>query len=95
MTTPHTTHYTVVLRILRYIKDTLFHSLHYSSLSSLQLRAYSNVDWAGDPTDHRSTTGYYFFLGDSLISWHSKKLTIVSRFSTRTEYRALANTTSN
>ena len=56
------------------------------------LRAFSNADWAGDPTDRRSTTSYCFLLGSSLISWRSK--TFVARSSTEAEYRALANTTS-
>eukprot|EP00257_Ricinus_communis_P017173 XP_015575552.1 uncharacterized protein LOC107261368 [Ricinus communis] len=91
---PHTTYYAVVLCILCYIKGTLFHGLHYSSLSSLQLQGYSYADWAGDPTDRRSTTGYCFFLGDSIISWRCKKQTVVSRSSTEAKYRAFANTTS-
>ncbi|KAL5790174.1 hypothetical protein ACOSQ2_005062 [Xanthoceras sorbifolium] len=44
-------HYAAILRILRHIKGTLYHGLHYSSRSSLELHAYLNVDWAGDPTD--------------------------------------------
>nr|CAD1830207.1 unnamed protein product [Ananas comosus var. bracteatus] len=86
-------HYAAVLRILRYIKGTLFHGLKFSSSSSLELRAYSDADWAGDQTDRRSTTGYCFSLGDSLISWSSKKQNIVARSSTEAEYRALADTT--
>jgi len=39
----------------------------------LILRAYSDADWAGDPSDRRSTTGFCIFLGDSFISWRSKK----------------------
>uniref|UniRef100_A0A2N9HTM0 Integrase catalytic domain-containing protein n=1 Tax=Fagus sylvatica TaxID=28930 RepID=A0A2N9HTM0_FAGSY len=77
----------------RYLKGTLFHGLHFSSQSSLTLQAYSDVDWAGDPTDRRSTTGYCFLLGDSLISWRSKKQSVVARSSTEAEYRALADTT--
>ena len=68
LSAPRLTHYAVVLRILRYLKGTLFHDLFYSAQSPLVLRAFSNVDWAGDPTDHKSTTGYCFLLGSSLIS---------------------------
>ena len=48
MAAPRSLHYVTVLRILRYLKGTLFHGLHFSSQSSLTLQAYSNVDWEGD-----------------------------------------------
>jgi hypothetical protein len=44
MSSPRTTHYAVVLRIIRYIKGTLFYGLNYSSISPLILRAYSDAD---------------------------------------------------
>ena len=75
-------------------KGTVFHGLHFSRHLSLDLRAYSNADWDGDPTDRRSTTSYCFFLDDSLISWCSKKQAVVSCSSTKAEYRALADTVS-
>ena len=75
------------------MKGTLFYGLHLSSQSLLTLQAYSDAERAGDPTDRRSTTGYYFLLGDSLISWRSKKQSVVARSSIEVEYRALADTT--
>ena len=94
LSAPRSTHYAAVLRILRYLKGTFFHDLFYSAQSPLVLRAFSDADWAGDPTDCRSTTGYCFLLGSSLISWRSKKQTHVAHSSTEVEYRALADTTS-
>ncbi|XP_028062440.1 uncharacterized protein LOC114265815 [Camellia sinensis] len=79
MTAPRSPHYSALVRILCHLKGTLFHGLHYSPLSFLQLQAFSDADWAGDPTDRRSTTGFCFFLDNSLISWRSKKQTLVAR----------------
>ena len=41
---PQSTHYTAVLRILRYLKGTLFHGLLYFAQSPLILRAFSDID---------------------------------------------------
>ncbi|KAJ9542170.1 LOW QUALITY PROTEIN: hypothetical protein OSB04_028676 [Centaurea solstitialis] len=92
MATPRSDHYAALLRILRYLKGTMFHGMYFSSTSSLVLRGFSDVDWDSDMTDRRSTTGYCFFLGDSLISWRSKKQSLTVRSSTKAEYRALADT---
>ena len=94
LSAPRSTHYAAILRILRYLKGTLFHGLFYSAQSPLILRAFSDADWAGDPTNRGSTTSYCFLLGSSLISWRSKKQTHVARSSTEAEYHALADTTS-
>ena len=68
MAAPRTIHFTAVLHIFCYIKDTLGHGLQFSSQSSLVLFGFSDADWASDPTYRRSTTGYCFYLGDALIS---------------------------
>ncbi|KAM2231636.1 hypothetical protein ACFX1S_015876 [Malus domestica] len=91
MQQPMLAHFTAVKRILRYLKGTIHHGLVYSH-GPLQLKAYSDADWAGDPNDRRSTTGMAVFLGNNPISWSSKKQLTVSRSSTEAEYRALSST---
>ncbi|XP_028122790.1 uncharacterized protein LOC114319917 [Camellia sinensis] len=65
---PRSTHWATLVRILRYLRGTIFQGLLLSSTSSLDLVAYADSDWAGDVTDRKSISGFYMFLGDSLIS---------------------------
>ena len=91
MHAPRDAHWTLVKRILRYIKGTTGHGLRLTASSSHELIGYSDADWAGCPDTRRSTSGYCVFLGDSLISWSSKRQPTVSRSSAEAEYRAIAN----
>ncbi|XP_020686929.2 uncharacterized protein LOC110102791, partial [Dendrobium catenatum] len=89
MHTPLQHHFQGLKHLLRYVKGTTDFCMQLRS-SSLSMRAYADSDWAGDPFDRKSTTGYCLFLGDNLISWCVKKQPTVARSSTEVEYRALA-----
>ncbi|XP_019168341.1 PREDICTED: uncharacterized protein LOC109164045 [Ipomoea nil] len=45
-------------RVLRYINGTLHLGLKITSSPSLDIHAYSDSDWAGNPDDRKSTSGF-------------------------------------
>lgn len=79
----------VVKRVLRYLRGTQNQrlTLYYTAGG---LHGYSDADWAGDVHTRRSTSGYLFFLGKSLISWKSCRQKSVALSSSEAELSALS-----
>ena len=50
----------------------------------------TDSDWAGDTDDRKSTSGYVFLVGDTAITWKSKKQSCVALSTAEAEYIALS-----
>ncbi|GAU46985.1 hypothetical protein TSUD_403190 [Trifolium subterraneum] len=90
---PTITHYKAACRVVRYLKHNPGRGLMFHRNSDIQIIGYSDADWAGCLDTRRSTSGYCFFLGSSLISWKAKKQLTISKSSLEAEYRALSSST--
>ncbi|KAI8440646.1 hypothetical protein MSG28_001855 [Choristoneura fumiferana] len=53
--------------------------------------AYTDADWANDPVDRRSYTGFVIKLGNNVINWESRKQRCVALSSTEAEYLAIGD----
>lgn len=84
---PTEDHLIAAKRIIRYVKQSLevgvllrrgirgsSNTLGVTSTGSLQIQAYCDADWAGDPNDRKSTTGFVILINGAPISWCNKVL---------------------
>ncbi|KAM1117266.1 hypothetical protein ACFX19_007783 [Malus domestica] len=74
---PSMDHLKIVHRVLHYLKGSI---------------GYTNANWANNSLDCKFTTGFCTFVGGNLVTWKSKKQSVVARSSAEAEYRAMAST---
>ena len=90
MHSPRNSHFQAANRILRYLKGTSGLGITYRKTGKLDLILYTDSDFAGSRVDYRSTTGYCTIFGGNLVTWRSKKQSVVSKSSTEAEFRAMS-----
>jgi len=90
LNSPCVDHLNAVTRILKYIKGSPGKGLLYGYNDHTGVVCYTDADWAGSPSDIRSTSGYCVSIGGNLISWKSKKQHVVARSSVKAKYRVMA-----
>ena len=78
MTDSRHVHFTAAKHILRYLKGTVDYGLKYKTDQRINLEGYVDSDWAGSAIDRKSTSGYYFSMGSSMISLFSRKQSYVA-----------------
>ena len=83
---PKQSHFNAALRIVRYVKSQAGQGVLLSSKSSKQLKVYCDEDWGACLHTRRSVSSFMVKMGESMISWKSKKQATVSRSSAEAEY---------
>lgn len=93
MSNPGTEHWVGVKRIFRYLKGTLNLGLKFvsSKTRTINLQGYADADWAGDKISRKSTSGFVFQIGDSTVTWSSRRQSIVALSSAEAEYVSLSD----
>jgi hypothetical protein len=93
MESPKDSHWQTGKRILRYVAGTIDYGLWYPSESKSFLVGFTDSDFSGSIDDRKSTSGYAFKYGSSLISWASRKQPVVTLSSAEAEYVAATSAT--
>lgn len=91
MSAPTTKHLGSAYHVLRCLKGTSELAVHYIMLGvDRSIHAYSDVDFAGDKTTMKSTTGVLIKMGESPIIWTSRLQSLVTTSTAEAELAAAA-----
>ena len=75
---PKESHIYVVKRIMKYVSGTIDFGIWLGKDTTTNLVVYSDADWVGCVDGRKHTTGGCFFIGNNLVTWHSKNQTSTS-----------------
>ena len=71
---------------MRYLKGTIDFGLYYDGSHEYRLYGYTDANWDGSVLDRKSTSGGCYSLGSAMISWFSRKQSIVALSIAKAEY---------
>lgn len=91
MHSPKEEHLQTAYQILKYLKGSPWKGIMFQNNNKLNIEAYTDADWAGSAVDRRSTSGYCSFVGGNLVTWRSKKQSVLARSSVEAEFRVVAH----
>ncbi|POM67375.1 Integrase catalytic core protein, partial [Phytophthora palmivora] len=85
------THYAMAKRVLRYLASTRDYGLvmEFTTATEVQLVCYTDADYANDPDDRKSVSGFVTFVSGNLVSYGSRKQEINAQSTTEAEYMAM------
>jgi len=88
---PTKDHMQAALHLLRYLKHTMEFCLHYPRDGGRKWNIYVDADHGGCLDTRRSTSGRLIFYNGCLISWKSKRQTVVAKSTAEAEHIALSD----
>ena len=85
------THVATLLRIFRYVQDTLNHDIEYEFEQNF-FHDYSDANWVNSIDDRKFHENFIFFFADDSVSWYFKRQSTIALSSCKFEYYALVET---
>ncbi|GKA05065.1 hypothetical protein Tco_0684185 [Tanacetum coccineum] len=81
-------HWTFVMNILKFLRNTKDRFLVYGGEEELRVTGYYDASWQTDKDDSRSQSGWVFLLNGGAVTWKSLKQDIVVDSTCESEYIA-------
>ncbi|XP_077251868.1 uncharacterized protein LOC143891109 [Tasmannia lanceolata] len=85
---PSIDHWNAISRVMRYLKRTITNGIHFQRFPAV-LEGFSDADWNTLSEDSKATTSYVFTIDGGVVSWRTKKETIIAQSTMASELIAL------
>jgi hypothetical protein len=85
-------HLSQALYIVRYLGSTKYLTLKFNGANHNGFLGYTDSDWAANPDDRKSITGYVLFLANGPVSWLTRRQKTIALSSTEAEYMVMSDT---
>nr|KYP54565.1 Retrovirus-related Pol polyprotein from transposon TNT 1-94 [Cajanus cajan] len=89
MSNPGRKHWEAIKWLLRYLKGTSKIALYFSK-NDVVVKGYSDADLRGCSNIKKSTTGFVFTIGATIVSWMSQTQKSVAFSTTEAEYMVIS-----
>jgi hypothetical protein len=77
---------------VRYLGSTKGLTLKFNGANHDEFLGYTDSDWAANPDDQKSITGYVLFFANGPVSWLTRRQKTIALSSTEVEYMAMLDT---
>ena len=74
--------------VLRYLRGTTQFGIWYMQIEGVKLQGFTDADWAGIPSERKSTLGRIFSIGSKVVSYYNMKQRSIALSSTKEGYMA-------
>ena len=72
--------------VMRYLRGTTEYGLCYKWIEGVKLQGFTDANWAGSPSNRKSTSGGIFSIGSIAVSWYIRKQRYVALSLAEAEY---------
>eukprot|EP00253_Pinus_taeda_P025908 PITA_25908 len=90
MVRPTKLYWKATKHVLRYLRGTSQYELWYKRTKGVKLQGFTNANWAGSPSDQKSTSGGIFSIVSAVVSLYSRKQRSVALSSAEAEYMTMS-----
>ena len=91
---PSEDHFTLLVRLLGFLKFSRWRYLLFKS-GNKTVDGYTDANFAGNVDGQKSTSGYTFYIGNTVFSWRSRLQDTVANSTMEAKYIALYHTSLN